>query len=85
MLTAKMTAICLKSKICSFTMMVVFCVVGIVLVKTRGRDQSTPDVPWHILIIRANYLTQGSHISGLTNFPDFSSIFTIFPVFIPMF
>ena len=28
---------------------------------------------------------QGSHISGLTNFPDFSSIFTIFPVFIPMF
>ena len=31
------------------------------------------------------YNNQGSHISGLTNFPDFSSIFTIFPVFIPMF
>ena len=27
------------------------------------------------------YRYQGSHFSGLTKFPDFSSIFSIFPVF----
>ena len=43
-----------------------------------------------MLVKQAAHLTaaqvsnQGSHISGLTNFPDFSSIFTIFPVFIPV-
>ena len=42
---------------------------------------------FHLLLntIRDIGINQGSHISGLTNFPDISSIFTIFPVFIPMF